>query len=213
MYENADISTDVTEAQAYAPKLVDDRIRAAVAATRGEIVSYDGEIANTWFHAHSGGRTELPTVSLDYKENPPYTESVDGMESGEAPDSVKEWKATFTRDEIREAMKEAGVPVETVQTVAVGDTGESGRAQTLEIGGKTVSAATLRIRLGADKLKSTLITDISQDGDEITFTGKGYGHGVGMSQWGAYAMAKDGQDAKQIIDHYYKDVAIEKLWS
>ena len=60
MYENADISTDVTEAQAYAPKLVDDRIRAAVAATRGEIVSYDGEIANTWFHAHSGGRTELP---------------------------------------------------------------------------------------------------------------------------------------------------------
>ena len=159
------------------------------------------------------GSTRIPAASLDYKENPPYTESVDGMESEEAPDSVKEWKATFTRDEIREAMKEAGVPVETVQTVAVGDTGESGRAQTLEIGGKTVSAATLRIRLGADKLKSTLITDISQDGDEITFTGKGYGHGVGMSQWGAYAMAKDGQDAKQIIDHYYKDVAIEKLWS
>lgn len=213
MYENADISTDVTEAQAYAPKLVDDRIRAAVAATRGEIVSYDGEIANTWFHAHSGGRTELPTVSLDYKENPPYTESVDGMESEEAPEGVKEWQATFTRDEIREAMKEAGVPVESVQTVAVGDTGASGRAQTLEIGGKTVSAATLRIRLGADKLKSTLITNIETNGDEITFTGKGYGHGVGMSQWGAYAMAKDGQDAKQIIDHYYKDVAIEKLWS
>lgn len=213
VYENADISTDVTEAQAYAPKLVDDRIRAAVAATRGEIVSYDGEIANTWFHAHSGGRTELPTVSLDYKENPPYTESVDGMESEEAPEGVKEWQATFTRDEIREAMKEAGVPVKSVQTVAVGDTGASGRAQTLEIGGKTVSAATLRIRLGADKLKSTLITNIETNGDEITFTGKGYGHGVGMSQWGAYAMAKDGQDAKQIIDHYYKDVAIEKLWS
>lgn len=212
-YENADISTDVTEAQAYAPKLVDDRIRAAVAATRGEVVSYDGEIANTWFHAHSGGRTELPTVSLDYKENPPYTESVNGMESEDAPEGVKEWKATFTRDEIREAMKEAGVPVDTVQTVAVGDTGESGRAQTLEIGGRTVSAATLRIRLGADKLKSTLITDITQEGDEITFTGRGYGHGVGMSQWGAYAMAKDGQDAKQIIDHYYKDVSIEKLWS
>lgn len=111
-----------------------------MAATRGEIVSYDGEIANTWFHAHSGGRTELPTVSLDYKENPPYTESVDGMESEEAPDSVKEWKGDVHPRRNPRGDEGGGRAGGNRSTVAVGDTGESGRAQTLEIGREDGSA-------------------------------------------------------------------------
>ena len=60
--------------------------------------------------------------------------------------------------------------------------------------------------------KSTLITDINIKGDKVIIKGKGYGHGVGMSQWGAYAMAKEGKNAEEIIKHYFKDISIVKLW-
>ena len=213
MYKGADISTDVTEAQAYAPKLVNARVQAAVDATRGEVVSYQGQFANTWFHAHSGGATETAPVGLDYKENPPYIKGVPSEESEDAPEEVKSWSVTFTSDEVRKAARETGVDTGEIQTITIRETGESGRADTLLINGQPVKAANFRVRIGADRLKSTLLTDIRVEGDKITFSGRGYGHGVGMSQWGAYAMAKAGLPAEEIINHYFKGVDIVKMWS
>ena len=212
MYEGADISTDVTEAQAYAPKLVNARVQAAVDETRGEVVSYRGQFANTWFHAHSGGATETATVGLDYKENPPYIESVPSDESEDAPEEVKSWKVTFSADEVRRAARETGADVGEIETVRIGETGASGRADTLIINGQSVKAANFRVRIGADRLKSTMIEDIRVSDGSVTFSGRGYGHGVGMSQWGAYAMAKNGASAEEIIRHYYKDLDIVKIW-
>ena len=212
-YKGADISTDVTEAQAYDAKSVNDRVRQAVRETRGMAMAWKGEYPYAWFHAHSGGMTELPTVSLDFdKEDPAYLKPVESQESDDAPESVKAWTAKFTRDQVAKACADAGRKVKTVEAVEIGEKGESGRAKTLKINGEDISAASFRIAIGANKLKSTLIDSVEIEGDSVTFTGRGFGHGVGMSQWGAYAMAEQGQRAEDIIRHYFQNVSIVKLW-
>ncbi|MBR3928857.1 MAG: SpoIID/LytB domain-containing protein [Clostridia bacterium] len=211
-YPGADISTDITEAQAYSTSLINDRIKKAVSDTRGMVVTYDGELANTWFHAHSGGVTELPQEGLEYKENPPYTQSVKSPDSERAPKNVREWSVSFSNTQMKKALGEMGISIEKVDTIQIGETGASGRAVNFTINGKTASAPSLRIALGSDKLKSTLITSVNVTDNGVEFEGRGYGHGVGLSQWGAYQMAENGESAEQIIGYYFKDVDIVKMW-
>ena len=212
-YEGADISTDVTEAQAYAPDDVNDRIRDAVNATSGMVMSAGSEYPYAWFHAHSGGMTELPSVALDFKDgDPDYLKPVESDESDKAPKDAAKWSATFKTSEVRQACADAGLKVDTIDSIAIGDKGASGRARTLVVNGDSVSAPSFRIQIGANKLKSTLIDSITLSNDEVTFKGRGFGHGVGMSQWGAYAMAEDGKSAEEIIGHYFSNVDIVKLW-
>lgn len=211
-YAGADISTDVHEAQAYNAEAINDRIREAVNETRGIVMNADGDFPYAWFHAHSGGKTELPTKALEYSEDPSYLSVVTSKESQEAPETVKHWKAEFTLEEIEKACKEAGVEVGPIQSFEIGERGESGRAVNFLVNGKTVSAPSFRLRIGASKLKSTLIDTIEFNGNNIVFTGSGFGHGVGMSQWGAYQMADDGEDAEDIIEKYYTGVELVELW-
>lgn len=212
-YDGADISTDVAEAQAYAAADVNARVRRAVEATRGQVMSFGGEYPYAWFHAHSGGMTELPSVALDFRGgDPDYLRPTASGESEKAPDGAKQWTVTFTADEVRKAAAEAGLRVDALDSLRIGERGASGRAATLLINGESVSAPSFRIRVGANRLRSTLIDQIRIDGDRITFTGRGYGHGVGMSQWGAYAMAEEGKTAAEIIGHYFRDVDIVRAY-
>ena len=94
----------------------------------------------------------------------------------------------------------------------IGERGESGRVVTFLVNGKEVSAPAFRLQIGASELKSTLIDSIEVDGKGITFTGSGFGHGVGMSQWGAYEMAKEGKSAEEIVMHYFTGVELVELW-
>ena len=61
-------------------------------------------------------------------------------------------------------------------------------------------------------MKSTMLESVDVEGDKVVMKGKGYGHGVGMSQWGANQLAREGKKAEDIIKHYFKDVEIVKLW-
>ena len=212
-YKGADISTDVAEAQAYDAAGVNDRVRRAVEETRGQIMVVNGTIPHAWFHAHSGGMTELPSAALDYKdEDPEYLRPTASEESERAPESVKRWKASFTREQVARACADAGVKVGGVKRVEIGERGESGRARTLLVNEQTVSAPSFRIQIGANVLKSTLIDKIELEGDRVVFSGRGFGHGVGMSQWGAYGMAERGSDAEEIVKHYFPGVDIAELW-
>lgn len=211
-YANADISTDIGEAQAYNAGDVNERVREAVNDTRGTVMTNDGAFVNAWFHAHSGGKTELPSLALEYESDPEYLRVVDSRESEDAPEDVKHWTADFTKDEVRNACKEAGIEIGSIESVKIGKTGDSGRAVTLLINGKEVSAPSFRLHIGADRLKSTLIKKIEIEGERIRFVGRGFGHGVGMSQWGAYAMAKEGKSAEAIIEHYFNGVELNRLW-
>ena len=192
-YDGADISTDVSEAQAYSEADINDNVRAAVEETRGLVMSYEGELPQAWFHAHAGGKTELPSVSLEYKEaDPPYLAVTDSPDAEEAPEDVKHWTASFDAEAFQKACADAGLSTGLPETVEIGETGASGRAKTLLVNGEAVSAPSLRLQLGANAMKSTLLDSVAVEDGKVIMEGRGFGHGVGLSQWGAYGMAEEG---------------------
>lgn len=212
-YPGADISTDIEEAQAYEPAAVNDNIRQAVAETDGLVLSSGGELPYAWFHAHSGGKTALAKEGLDYqKEEPPYTQSVEGMESDEADEEAAQWEVSFPAAEVMKAAQQVGATGNQLAEIAVSERGASGRATKIAINGKSVSAAAFRIALGSTQMRSTLIDSLTFSDGKVVISGRGYGHGVGMSQWGAYAMAKSGKSAREIVTHYFQDVQVVRLW-
>lgn len=213
MYDGADISTDIKEAQAYDAEGVNARIREAVKETRGLVLNAGGELPYAWFHAHSGGLTARAKEGLDYeKAEPGYTQCVKGMENDEAPAEAASWQADFSADEVLAAARDAGAKMDKLESVSIGERGESGRAKTLLISGQEVSAPAFRIAIGSTKMRSCLIETLRVEDGRVRMSGRGYGHGVGMSQWGAYAMAKEGKNAEEIVTHYFNGVRIDRAW-
>ena len=117
------------------------------------------------------------------------------MENDEAPADAARWEAAFTMKEVIAAAKDSGANIDAVESISIGERGESGRAMTLLISGKEVSAPAFRIAIGSTKMRSCLLDSLRVEDGQVYMSGKGYGHGVGMSQWGAYAMAKQGYTA------------------
>ena len=213
-YPGAHISTDIAEAQAYNAEAINDRVLQAVRETAGLILlTEDGGLPYTWFHSHSGGMTETAVDGIDWQgAEPSYTAVVQGGDSPDAPESVQEWSAAFPIDEFIAACRAAGADVTTCRTVKVGQKGKSGRAVTLVVDGTTVSAARLRISLGSTVMRSTLLTELTVRDGEVRMSGRGYGHGVGMPQWGAYALAQQGMSGEEIALHYYKGLRLVRAW-
>ena len=221
-YQGADISTDIEEAQAYDASAVNERIQQAVEETRGLVLSCEEELSYAWFHAHSGGMTEYARAGLGWeKDEPAYTQPSRGTEPEQLSDAKEnqqlqaaaEWKADFTFAEWTAACQKQGVQVEphAGSQLQISQRGESGRAVTLEIDGQSVNAADLRLALGSTKMRSTLLTSLKIENGKVHMAGKGYGHGVGMSQWGAYGMAQEDKSAEQIIKHYFQKVEIAQI--
>ena len=208
-YPGADISTDIAEAQAYDAAAIDERILAAVYGTRGMVLrAEDGSLPYTWFHAHSGGMTALATEALDWQgDEPSHTRVTDGLEADDAA-----WSAVFSEAEFLAACADAGFPATSCARVTIAETGPSGRAVTLDVDGTPVNAARLRISLGSTRMRSTLLTGVTCSEGTIRMSGRGYGHGVGMPQWGAHALAMAGKTAEEIALHYYSGLRIERIW-
>ncbi len=213
-YKGAHISTDIEEAQAWGEAEVNDRIRKAVNDTRGQVITYKGEFARTWFHSNAAGMTATAKEGLNYKyENPPYIKPVKSPDVlDEVPEDERQWSVVFSKEEVIAALNKLGVSLDDFSSVSIGEKGPSGRALYIVFDGKPVSAPELRIALDSTKLKSTLLDDVSVDGNQVVFKGRGYGHGVGMSQWGAYSMAQNGKKAEDIISYYFPGVDIVKRW-
>ena len=213
-YEGADISTDISEAQAYDASAVNEAVRQAVESTEGMVlVTPEGELPYTWFHAHSGGRTALAREALGWQEDEPsYTRVTEGLDSPDAPPEAQAWEASFTEADFLAACHRAGATVEAIGTLEIAEKGPSGRAVTLSVSGTEVNAARLRMELGSTVMRSTLLTALSFDGKEVAMAGLGYGHGVGMPQWGAYSLALDGWAGEEIALHYYNGLSLCSLW-
>ncbi len=206
-------STDIKEFQAYNAKEVNDNIRKAVEMTRGMVATYQGKPIRTWFHASAGGVTATAKEGLNFREaEPPYIQSVQSPDDL-APADVKNWTASFSKAEVIAALSKMGQRVTKVDSVEIGQKGPSGRATGL-VFNKTVqvSAPDFRVAIGSTELKSMLLDSVAVEGDKVTFAGKGYGHGVGMSQWGANKMAAEGKKPEDIVNHYFKGVTVEKRW-
>lgn len=210
---NAQASTDIKEFQAYDAKAVNDNVRQAIALTRGKVVTYQGNLITAWFHASAGGQTALAKEGLNYKEpEPPYIVSVASPDDL-APADIQNWQANISQTDFLAAMGKIGHPVPHVDSLEITAKGASGRTTEFTVN-KTVkvNGPDLRVAIGGTTLKSMLLDKVSVNGDHLLFVGRGYGHGVGLSQWGAYSLAKAGKKSDEIIAAYYTGVTIEQRY-
>lgn len=213
-YDGADISTDISEAQAYNASAVNERVREAVTETAGEVLCTEGgALPYAWFHAHSGGVTALAREGLGWsKAEPAYTKSVEGLDSSAAPADAQRWEADFSASEFLAACRQTGVGPQKLRGLSIKAKGESGRVLSFLVDGETVDATRLRMALGSTVMRSTLLTVLDSDGKTVHMEGRGYGHGVGMPQWGAYALAEDGYTGEDIAVYYFEGLRVVRLW-
>ena len=181
------------------------KIELAVNNTAGKIITYEGEVIDAFFHSNSGGTTEEP-VNVWGGTNYPYLQSV--QTSGEDAYSQYSSEITLTKEELKSKIiqKHSDFTIDYTKEdcIKITEYTESGRAKTVKIGNLNLSGVEVRTILG---LKSANFS-IQIEGDNIKFSVKGYGHGVGMSQTGADSMAKAGSNYQDIIKHFYTGVEI-----
>ena len=211
---NANASTDIKEFQAYNADSINDNVREAVEETRGQVAVHGGEFIRGWFHAYAGRRTALAREGLEFRgPNPPYIHIVDSPAEDTVPDEERNWEASFPLSEVRNATRDiTGEDPGEITSVEIAEEGPSGRVTRFNVNDVEVSGPELRLALGSTEMRATFVDDISVEGNELVMSGTGYGHGVGMCQWGARALAEDGQSAEEIVQYYYRNIDIVKLW-
>lgn len=217
--EKGRISAEHRTAQAYNPSNIKPIITKAVAATRGRVIVYKGKFPQAYFHSASGGWTATAVNAglVEPGKEPPYIKVVESPEDKVAPPEIKSWTATFSGPEVTKALAKVGANVAKLEGMDVGKKDPHGRALTLSVkhdGGKTteVSAPKFRVALSPDKMRSALLTKIGVSGGSVTMSGRGFGHGAGLSQYGAYQLATEGRKADEIVSHYFEGVSFKQLW-
>ena len=206
-YAGADISNDITEAQAYTSK-IPEKIKTACNNTKGKILTYNGEIILPYYCSNAGGKTSLPSDVFDTKLE--YYHSVDSYEDNDNSKNFY-WQAKIEKSTILYAMQKLGKNLASINTFEIGRKDDSNRALTFIIGGQEVNANDFRLTVGSTIMKSCLITKIAVNNSSITLEGKGYGHGVGLSQYGANILANNNKDYNNILLYFFKNCKIEDL--
>lgn len=214
-----DISTDEKEAQAYNADNITPTIRKAVAKTKGKVLTYKNRYIKGWYSASSGGLTAYAQEGLGYKgPEPPYVSSVKSDEEKYMPKEEFYWEAVLTSDEINAALQKLNKPnLGQIKELKVLKRGKAHRAVMLRFTGTNGSAdvvgADFRVQYGPEKMRSIWISDeIETTPAGIKIKGRGFGHGVGLSQWGAYAYAKQNWSPERIVKHYYPKASLSKIW-
>lgn len=176
------------------------RIQEAVRATSGQILTYDGNPITAAFFSTSNGYTE--NAESVWPNATPYLKSVESPWDIDTPKFTDEKVIS-----IGEFEKKLGVKVPAGNEIGKFIEKTAGnRVGQVDINGTVIKGTDIRTKLD---LKSTDFT-WKRNGDQIVIRTKGYGHGVGMSQYGANGMAAEGKNYTEIVSHYYKDVEISK---
>lgn len=212
-----EISASHKAAQAYKPENITAPIREAVKETRGKVMVANDKFVKAYFHSAAGGKTaKAVDMGLVPKgQEPPYLKQVSAREEL-AEAKVKTWRTTFPITEVEKAARDTGVDIKGLKEIKVGRKDNGGRAVTLRLthsgGVSEVNANGLRVGLDPEKMQSTMLTRINVEGSQVVMEGRGFGHGVGLSQWGAYTMAKQGKSAEDIIRYYFRGIKLVQLW-
>ncbi len=211
---DAHASTDIEEFQAYSAEDVTGRVKEAVQLTRGEVICHNNDFIRAWFSAYAGPRTALADEGLGFEEgNPPYIQVVQSPGRDIIPPEEGDWSANFSLEEVRSAVTETtGEDPGEVHSVEIKETGPSGRVTLFTVNGREISAPGLRLALDSTKMRSTYIKELGIEDGKLNMSGTGFGHGVGMCQWGARAMAERGMSPEEIVDYFYRDIDIISLW-
>lgn len=177
-----------------------EKIKKAVKETEKEIMYYNGEVIESFYFAMSNGKTE--NVSAVFGESLPYLISVESKWDNE---TIKNYEVN-TQLSTAEFCNKLNI---SCNSIVINNQiyDDTGRTKEITINEKQFSGTDVRKLLG---LRSTDFT-IEINGEIINIKTKGYGHGVGMSQYGANGMAKEGYDCYEILKYYYKDIEIKKM--
>ena len=218
--QGADVCTDSTCCQSYrSPEALEaqwgdaaqrngDKLREAVAGTHGIIAVYEGAPIEALYHSTAGGRTE--DAQNVFSNALPYLVGVDSP--GEQDAAHYEDTETFSRktfaSTINKGCSGAKLKADQLETqVEILSRFDSGQVEAVRLGKAEISGKEMRKLLG---LRSANF-QIAFTQDEVRVTTRGYGHGVGLSQYGARAMALEGADYTEILKHYYTGIDLESI--
>ncbi|HYF84402.1 MAG TPA: stage II sporulation protein D [Clostridia bacterium] len=208
-HPGAEICTDSAHCQAYRnPATVKsglDKLKEAVYGTAGEVIVYDNKLIDAVFHSTSGGKTENSEEIWSSKV--PYLRSVISQYEEDSPKYVAQQEVSI--DKFIECIKklDPGVKVSKKNIkneIKILERSEGGRITALKVGDKTFDGMDVRNALGLNSSNFNYKVGKSS----IVFTVVGNGHGIGLSQYGADGMAKNGAVYRDIVIHYYQGVDI-----
>lgn len=198
--------------QVYEGCLIEDsRARRAVLETAGEVLTFDGAIIQAFYHSSCGGRTEASENV--WGASIPYLKGVECQYCLTSPTGTT-WECKLLLKEIEERLRAAGHKVTGLYDIKPGALNSRGRLKQVILlaskGDSTISGEQFRKAVGYGVIKSTRFT-LKKSKNEISFSGSGNGHGVGLCQWGAKQRALDGFASGEILSYYYPGTELKKL--
>ncbi|HDS09405.1 MAG TPA: SpoIID/LytB domain-containing protein [Firmicutes bacterium] len=182
----------------------------AVKETKGIIMTYRGKPIAAFFHSTCGGGTD--DAAYVWGSNFPYLRKVSCTYCKPSPHY--EWNYIIDIDKLEDILDKNGYDIGYIKKISLVGKSDAGRIKDIEIAGskKTVriSSNNFRIMVGAKNLKSTRFSATLKS-RKLYLSGNGFGHGIGMCQWGAKGMAEHGYKYNEILRHYYKNINLKKI--
>ena len=181
------------------PKKI-NKIKKAIEQTSGEYLTYNSTVINAMFFSTSTGVTE--NSEEIFSSALPYLRSTSSKWDESSPSYIDTYKFS-----INDFYNKLSLPINNKLEITEVEKTTTGRTKKLKINGQEINGRQLAKKLN---LRSNYF-DIIQNGDSITITTKGFGHGVGMSQYGANGMAQEGYKYDEILKYYYKNTELKKI--
>jgi len=201
--QDFDVSSDIYS-QVYGGRTSERyRTNKAVEQTKGKILNFKGKVFPTFFSATCAGHTERAGELWKINIAP-----LKGVVCGFCKESPHfRWHYVLTLDEIQKKLAQGGIQTGPIKDLVVSGLNDSGRVKDLKVitaddKEMTVAAKDFRNMIGANMIRSTRF-NVSVVNQDAVFEGTGWGHGVGLCQWGAYFMAKQGRTYEEILKYYY----------
>lgn len=187
-------------------------LRRIVDQTRGIVMLYKRDLFPAYFHSTCGGHTENANLVFGKDDIPPLK----GVKCGYCKDSrYYQWSREVSKQELEKDLRKAYPSLKEIWEVRPRDRGPGRHASLVEIkyasGSYRMNANEFRLLVGPNHLLSTAF-EVADNGETIKFSGSGWGHGVGLCQYGAETMAKDGSAWQGILKKYYPGVEFVKIY-
>jgi stage II sporulation protein D len=182
----------------------------AVRDTEGIVIVYEGRVIPAFYHSNCGGQTE--DAELLWGIDLPYLKGVDCECQEIVQDDL--WEKRISTDTVVRALKRFGYILDGISDVNIETTTPAGRVQRVAVRSAerttVVPGDAFRTALGHMVIPSVFF-EMELMGDDVVFSGRGRGHGVGLCQWGAKEMAQKGHDFKSILSHYYPGTKLARI--
>jgi stage II sporulation protein D len=180
--------------------------------SRGTVMVYNWELFPGYFHSTCGGHTEDINIVFNLRSIPPLS----GVDCGYCNKSkYYNWRTNLKKDEIERKLNNAKFKVKKINRIVTEKTGPGSHSSTLKIehsgGTKRVNANEFRLIVGPNNLRSTAFK-VKNNDRSLIFDGSGWGHGVGLCQYGTQGMANSGFKWYDILKHYYPEIDLVKIY-